>query len=79
MAETGYKAGAESQLQEDGQGEAEDIIERLDHFEAEIRRNEERLREIAEEKRRHADTSEEYARLEDERRSLRKELVDYDY
>lgn len=28
---------------------------------------------------RNDDTSEEYARLEDERRTLRKELVDYDY
>ncbi len=37
----------------------------LDHYEEEIRRSEHRLREIAEEKRRHNPDSEEYAQLED--------------
>ncbi len=81
MEETGLKPQEESQYrqEESEQENGEDLGRELDHYEEKIRRSEERLREIAVEKLRHNEDSEEYASLEDERRTLRKELVDLDY
>ena len=74
------KPGEESHYEaEDSYDKPHTSDETLDQLEAEIKHLGERLAEITEEKHGYKEGSAEFDRLEDERRVLRKEIIDLDY
>jgi chromosome segregation ATPase len=84
VEETGFKpheSQEESGIREEEarREQRSTLAEELDEVEREIQQIEGRLREIKEEKSKLSEDSNEYLELEDERKTLRKTLIDLDY